>query len=252
MGVDIFLTILHIISWIALLAMLPVIIMMFWIKNRSAVQCWVRHHQQPDRWLLSVHIPADSSEAHERKELQEIVAIARNCEWDASSAYRGRDSHTGEKVIGLISNSEPKNTDKDITFTHIPGSSVLRASGQPRDEGVTVKAKISAWCSANSVTTTGEVYSLNAQSYQCWEWPIASEQSPSTTISKMAEKVFELRDIAFYPIIVTPLTIAMLGTGSNWLFGIGISSIILLSGAHKFVFLHQREDATQEQHLQNY
>ncbi len=252
MGVDIFLTVLHIISWITLITMLPVIIMMFWVKNRSAVQCWVRHHQQPDRWLLSVHIPADSNEEDEHKKLQEIVAIARNCEWNASSAYRGRNHLTGEKIIGLISNSEPKNTAKDITLTHIPGRSVLRASGQPRDEGLSVKAKVTRWCKANSVTTTGEVYSLNAQSYQCWEWPIENKQPPSTTISKIVEKVFELRDIAFYPIILTPLTIAMIGTGSSWLFGIGIFSIILLSGAHKFVFLHQREDATQEQHLQNY
>ena len=249
---DLFLTILHIISWIALLAMLPIILMMFWIKNRSAVMCWVRPHQQPDRWLLSTRIPAGSSEEDERKKLQDIVEIARNCEWDASCAYRGRDHKMGQKIIGLISNSEPKNADTHTTFTHIPGRSVLRASGQPRDEGVSVKAKVTAWCKANSVTTSTEVYSLTAQSFQCWEWPIENQQQPSSIISKMAEKVFELRDIAFYPIIVTPLTIAMLGTGSSWLFGIGIFSIILLSGAHKFVFLHQREDATQEPHLQNY
>jgi len=44
----------------------------------------------------------------------------------------------------------------------------------------------------------------------------------------------------------------MCGTGSPWLFGIGIFTIILMSGACKFVFLHQREDITQESHLQNY
>lgn len=232
--------------------MLPVILMMFWIKNRSSVQCWVRLHHQPDRWLLTAPVPNDGEQKGESLKLQTIVEQARNCEWDASCAYRGYDPVSGELIIGLISHKKPLNPDSNLNFTLLPSATVLRASGQPKDEGVTVRSKMEQWCKANSVTTTAKASSLSAQSFQCWEWPIEGSTSSPSFLRNLSEKIFELRDIAFYPLIVTPMTIAMLGTGSNWLFGIGIFSIILLSGAHKFVFLHQREDATQERHLQNY
>ena len=231
--------------------MIPVILVMFWIKNRSSVQCWVRPHHQPDRWLLAASLPSKCDPKIQHSKLQNIVEQARNCEWDASCAYRGYDPVSGDLIIGLISDKKPRNPDDHLEFTLVPRGLVLRASGQPRDEGVTVRSKVEQWCKANSVSTTAKVSSLSAQSFQCWEWPIEGSTPPPHFIKGLAEKVFEMRDIAFYPLIVTPLTIAMLGTGSSWLFGAGIFSIILLSGAHKFVFLHQREDATQERHLQN-
>ena len=70
--------------------------------------------------------------------------------------------------------------------------------------------------------------------------------------NRKAETIYEMRDILIYPILFTMIALIMCGTGSPWLFGIGIFTIILMSGACKFVFLHQREDITQESHLQNY
>ena len=247
-----FITAVHIISWIIFLGLIPLTIAALWIKNRSSVQCWVRLHRQPERWLLTTRISGDSDEKAQHVALQNIVVQSRNCEWDAACAYRRRDRKSGEWIIGLISNNEPGITDGDINFTQLPSTTVLRASGMPRDEGVTVLEKAKSWSDAKAIDLKPEVYSLTAQSFQCWEWPLATEVDPPGWIARMIEKVFELRDIAFYPLIVTPLTIAMLGTGNSWLFGIGIFTVILLSGAHKFVFLHQREDATQERHLQNY
>ncbi len=232
--------------------MIPGVGAMLWIKNRSALHCWVRLYHQPDRWLLASRIPSDSSAKQRNIALQEVVELARNCEWNASCAYQGRDAKSGQIIIGLISDKKPQNLSTKIEFTRISSGLVLRASGQPRDEAITVSSQVEAWSQRNSITPKATPYSITAQSFQCWEWPV-KELSPAPSLSrKLAEKIFELRDIAFYPLVVTPLTIAMLGTGSTFLFGMGIFSIILLSGAHKFVFLHQREDATQERHLQNY
>ncbi|BDS05721.1 hypothetical protein NT6N_07610 [Oceaniferula spumae] len=249
---SIFITVVHIVSWIAFLGLIPLIIAALWIKNRSSVQCWVRTVKQPERWLLTTVIDGDSEDNAQRTALQLLVEDARNCEWDAACAYRRRDQKNGQWIIGLISNNEPGITNGDTAFTRLPAGTYLRASGTPRDEGVTVKDKVNAWSQANAIPLGSEVFSLTAQSFQCWEWPITGEAETPSWITRLIEKIFELRDIAFYPLIVTPLTIAMLGTGSSWLFGIGIFTVILLSGAHKFVFLHQREDATQERHLQNY
>jgi len=247
-----FITAVHILSWIIFLGLIPLTIAALWVKNRSAVQCWVRLHRQPARWLLTIRISGDSDEKAQHSALQKIVEQSRNCEWDAACAYRRRDRKSGEWIIGLISNNEPGTTDGETKFIQLPAATVLRASGTPRDEGVTVLEKAKSWSAAKTIPLEPEVYSLTAQSFQCWEWPLAAEIEPPSWAARMIEKIFELRDIAFYPLIVTPLTIAMLGTGNSWLFGIGIFTVILLSGAHKFVFLHQREDATQERHLQNY
>ncbi|MBK1856417.1 hypothetical protein JO972_15710 [Verrucomicrobiaceae bacterium 5K15] len=245
-------TIVHVISWIIFLGLIPLTLAALWIKNRSSVQCWVRLHRQAPRWLLVTEIPADSTQDDQDRALQTVVEQARNFEWDAACAYRRRNRQSGTWLIGLISNKEPGITEGRDAFIQIPAATVLRASGSPRDEGVTVLEKVQAWSRSKAIDLKPEVYSLRAQSFQCWEWPLASEVEPPGLAARIVEKVFELRDIAFYPLIVTPLTIAMLGTGNSWLFGIGIFTVILLSGAHKFVFLHQREDATQERHLQNY
>lgn len=247
-----FLTVVHIISWIAFLGLIPLTVVALWIKNRSSVQCWARLHQQPTRWLLARRISKDLDEKAQNSTLQNIVEQARNLEWEASCVYRRRDRKNGEWVIGLISSKDPKTTNENTDFTELPATKVLRVSGTPRDEGVTILDKAKSWSTTKGLDLPSGVYSLTAQSFQCWEWPMKLEIETSSRLSRIVEKVYEMRDIAFYPLIITPLTIAMLGTGNSWLFGIGIFAIILLSGSHKFVFLHQREDATQERHLQNY
>ena len=247
-----FLSILHVISWIIFLGLIPLTLAALWIKNRSSVQCWIRLHQQQERWLLARCIPTDADEKAQNSTLQNIVEQARNYEWEASCVYRKRNKKTGEWTIGLISHKDPKTSDGTSEFTEIPPSKVLRASGTPRDEGVTILDKAKAWSEPKGIALPTNLYSLTAQSFQCWEWQLTDETHSANWLSRLAERIFEMRDIAFYPLIITPLTMAMLGTGNSWLFGIGIFAIILLSGSHKFVFLHQREDATQERHLQNY
>ena len=80
------------------------------------------------------------------------------------------------------------------------------------------------WSTDHALTPSRTACSLSAQSFQCWEWDLPAEQAARRTspLHRLAEAFFEMR------------------------------IIILFSGACKFVFLHQREDATQESHLQNY
>ena len=66
------------------------------------------------------------------------------------------------------------------------------------------------------------------------------------------ESTFQLRDILVFPIYMTIVAIGMIGTRELMLFPLGIGLIILLSGAGKFVLLHQMKDESEEYHLQNY
>lgn len=227
-----------------------------WTKSRSSVQCWVRLHKEPTRWLMYQEIDGQSTEKQQTAALQSIVEQARNCEWDAACTFRQKSPTSGNWLVGLISPTRP--TCEHPNIRKLPEQTVARASGTSRDDSITVRDEVTKWAKKHNTTLTGEVYSLSAQSFQCWEWTLSEQGTTSELFSqqsihhRISERIFEMRDIALYPLIVTAFTLAMLGTGNSSLFGVGIFSIILLSGAHKFVFLHQREDATQESHLQNY
>ena len=68
---------LHALSWLALLAMSPILVWILWIKGRSAITCWVRLHSHPDRWLLSARAPKDSKPAELNSLLRQVVEQAR-------------------------------------------------------------------------------------------------------------------------------------------------------------------------------
>ena len=248
--------IIHTLSWLAFFAIVPVTIAIFFIKNRSAVTPWIRTVQHPDRWLLTITPPKDSDHKQINVALQKVVNEARNTEWNASCTYKRRDHDTGEWIIGLISNTQPLEDEvaAPYSFSKIPSTQVIRISGQPRDEGDTVKSILHDWVVRTEIQHSPVASSLTAQSFQCWEWELTdpSMKTAPSFFNRKAETIYEMRDILIYPILFTMIALIMCGTGSPWLFGIGIFTIILMSGACKFVFLHQREDITQESHLQNY
>jgi len=248
--------ILHIVSWLALLAVIPLSVAILFIKNRSAIACWIRTVQHSERWLLSATLSKDSTPKQINSMLQQVVVQARNSEWDASCTYKRRDHSTGEWIIGLISNTPPAETEtpERFSFTHLPTTQVIRVSGKPSDEDVTIKSELENWAIKKNIPHSQVACSLSAQSFQCWEWEVTASSSTASSpiINRLSEGIFEIRDILLYPILFTVISIIMCGTGSPSLFGIGIFMIILMSGACKFVFMHQREDITQESHLQNY
>lgn len=249
-------TIIHWISWISLVVLIPPVLWVLWIKNRSAITSWVRPVQHPERWLLSTKLPSSATQKDIHKALREVVTQSKNSEWNASCAYKKRDPATGEWTVGLISPSKPLETDvpSPYTFTSMAKCKVLRVSCPANEENTNIKNDLDAWAKKNHIEYLPEAISLSAQSYQCWEWNLAKpqEDTSSSWTGRLSETIFEMRDIALYPIVITIIAIFLCGTGNFWLFGIGVFTIILMSGAHKFVFMYQREDITQEEHLQNY
>jgi len=192
--------------------------------------------------------------------LLRIVSEARNIEWNASCAYKQINPNSKELTLGLIADNQPLNAQiaEPFTLTHLPACNVLRLSGSPRHEGDTLQSELDLWLTENPLQIDSALTILSAQSFKCREWIITNDQYPSAPnlqinlIDRSSEKIYEIRDIVLYPSLMTIIAAVMIGTGSTWLFGIGIFTMILLSGACKFVFIHQRKDITQESHLQNY
>ena len=68
----------------------------------------------------------------------------------------------------------------------------------------------------------------------------------------IAEQTQQLRNILVIPLLATVQAIGLIGTREPILFVLGIGLICFLSGAGKFVFIHQMTDEADEIHLQNY
>lgn len=236
--------------------MIPLIGWIIWIKARSAVTCWVRLHSHPNRWLLATRLPKNSTAKALHSALRKVVEQARSVNWDAAHTLKRRDPESGEWIIGIISTTVPLDTETSasISFTEIPSTTVIRLSGESLHDDITQQSALQNWSKQQGITPARTVSALSAQSFQCWEWDLLGEPPVARTspLPRLAEKIFEMRNIVLVPLILTFLSLSMVGTGSRWLFASGIFLTILLSGACKFVFLHQREDATQESHLQNY
>jgi hypothetical protein len=243
-------------SWLTLLALLPLTVWVAWIKGRSAITCWIRLHSHPERWFLSARAPGESDPDALRKLLGSVVEQARTLDWDAAQTLKLRDPNSGDWIIGLVSPTRPLEEDPTdpFTFTQLTPSTVIRLSGQPQHDDVSVKDCLKIWSENRELPHKPTASSLSAQSFQCWEWDLEKESEVPRTSppQRFSEWIFEMRIIVLVPLFMTLLSLAMLGTGNYWLLAIGMFALIFLSGACKFVFLHQREDATQESHLQNY
>ncbi|MFK7910721.1 MAG: hypothetical protein AB8F34_08960 [Akkermansiaceae bacterium] len=249
-------TVIHWLSWISLVSLIPPVAWILWIKNRSAINSWIRPIKHPERWLLSTQLEKSATREDVQKALRRVVTESKNAGWNATCAYKKRDPSTGEWTVGLISQIQPIDTElpPPFTFTKIEPLSVLRLSCPANEDNALIKSDLKEWAEENDTIYQPAAVSLAAQSFQCWEWEInhQCESCKPSLLARLAEKIFEMRDIALYPTIITLIALLLCGTGNFWLFGIGVFTIILMSGAHKFVFMYQREDITQEEHLQNY
>lgn len=249
--------ILHLLSWLTLiLVIIPLSAAILFIKNRSAIRTWIRTVQHPERWLLHTRLPASATQADIQKALRLVVTESKNAEWNASCAYKRRDPKNGDWMIGLVSNKKPQNNDTtaNYSFSQLPATTVIRASCPANERNEHIHKDLNDWSEKHGIKVTPRALSLSSQSYQCWEWEAEkpNELPPPSIYGKFAERIFEMKDIALYPTLITAVAICLCGTGSFILVAIGVFTIILMSGAHKFVFMHQREDITQEEHLQNY
>jgi hypothetical protein len=135
----------------------------------------------------------------------------------------------------------------------LPAAPVLRLSGRSNVDGGTPSAFAKGYLEEQKLKADlAHPFRISGQSFSQYEWEILGAKESNYPVEPIAERMFRMRDIVLYPIILTLFSIALIGTGSSGLFAAGLLILIFLSGACKFVFVHQREDESQESHLQNY
>ena len=95
---------------------------------------------------------------------------------------------------------------------------------------------------------------LSGQSFSLYQWDVKSAEVKRETsmLARWVEATYQLKNNVVVPVIATWVAVALMGTGQGLLLVIGILLICFLSGACKFVFIHQMTDEADEIHLQNY
>ncbi len=182
------------------------------------------------------------------------MALVRTLDRESGHVIRQWDREKGTRFIGLMLSKAPDESPKPpYELRHFPSASVLRLSGRSNVYGVTPSAAATKFLEEQGIEADfAHPCRLSGQSFSFYEWEITNSQERSYPVEALTERVFQIRDIVLYPLVLTLFSIALIGTGSGGLFAAGLLILIFLSGACKFVFVHQREDESQESHLQNY
>lgn len=241
-----------VLSYLSLPLLLAASAWIAWVRGRGAINYWVRPVKRKEAWAVGIELGASDPAADDPRRLAEVVALVRTLDRESGHVVRGWDREKGTRFIGLVM-EQPPETEPAAPFRmrRIPAGAVLRVSGKADTEGRTAVDAAKEFLSRNGLQADlARPRRVSGQSFSFFEWELPDGGDFPT--EPLSERVFRMRDIVLYPLVMTAFSIALLGTGSGALFATGLLLIIFLSGACKFVFVHQREDESQESHLQNY
>ena len=158
--------------------------------------------------------------------------------------------------LGLVFNVLPDEELPDgYELCHLPKRKVIRLSGTNRiDENSKMEA-VKAFAKDNGFKLELEYWGrLSGQSFSLYQWDIerSTKIAPPSGLSRLAESTYQLRNNLVIPLLATWIALALIGTAQPVMLVFGILLICFLSGACKFVFVHQMTDEADEIHLQNY
>lgn len=240
--------------WLILLLGLFLVAWVIGIKSLGCFYHWVRPFRTTPSQVVGKTFPAGTSIELQRKFLFEANGFVRSNELRSTVVMREWDHEAKTIFVGLIllKCGDIKATD-EYEVRELPAQSTLRISGSARTSDITPTESLKKYLTKHehAVEMTKPVR-LSGQSFHLYQWAIAEELPKPTWLQKIMETTLQFRDIFVFPILLTIVALGLIGTQQIILFPIGIGLIILLSGAVKFVFLHQIKDEAEEYHLQNY
>ena len=240
--------------WLVLLIGLFLVIWVLGIKARGSFFHWVRPFRMAPYQVVGRTFPADTSIEVQRNFLFEANGFIRSNEQRSTVVMREWNHEANTLFVGLIllKQSDIQST-KEYEVRQLPSQSTIRVSGSGKTNNITPVESLKNCLEKNDYTVElTKPTRLSGQSFHLYQWPLAEELPEPTRLQNLMEATFQLRDILVFPIILTIVAIGLIGTQQIILFPLGIGLIILLSGAVKFVFLHQIKDEAEEIHLQNY
>lgn len=243
-------------SWLILLVGLIATAWVFAIKGRGVLSYWVRPVFREECCILGKSLSAGYTPDDLSAALSAANAEVRSHDQAVKVACRLWNEQTGGVFVGvLLDDPLEESVAEGFELRQEPAHWALRVSGankldetKPRDAAITF-AKVQDLEIDLTVPQ-----SLKGQSFQVHEWRVTSGTLPAkpSALARMMEWTMQSRDNLIFTVLLTVLSAGALGTKQPFLFAIGVCLMVFLSGACKFVFLHQRTDEADEMHLQNY
>ena len=243
-----------VLSYLSLLGLLILSAWIVWVRGRGALGFWIRPLTRKECWSVGITLGKDDPVERDQACLAEVVALVRSLDRESGHVVRQWDREKGTRFLGLLLSEPPEESPAPpYELRHHPKAPVLRLSGRSNVENGSPSAAASDFLKAHGLDADlNRPSRLSGQSFSLYEWDVETSGNGSFPLEPISERVFQMRDIVLYPLMMTLFSIALIGTDSGGLFAAGVFILIFLSGACKFVFVHQREDESQESHLQNY
>ncbi len=243
------------ISWVLLLIGSGLFTWFFVIRGLGSLRYWIRTFEVGEQYVLGKTFGADDSEGHAQF-LTDANAVVRSLDRRTNRVWRQWDRGDGKLFLGLVMNLPPdEEVPQGYELRILPKRKVVRLSGTNRlDEDSEIEA-VRRFSKGNDLVLNHEHPGrLSGQSFSLYQWDVQEEakgEEPSV-ISRWMEATYQLRNNLVIPLLATLVAVALIGTAQPLMLVLGIVLICLLSGACKFVFIHQMTDEADEIHLQNY
>lgn len=230
--------------------------LLLFAKLRGVLNYWLRTFRSEECWVLGRILPKNASPVAIQAVLADANAAVRSHDLRTSRVFRMWDHERDELFIGVVLPEKIEgNLVKNFLVRHFPARQVLRLSGQNRADETAALPAAQNFALKNGLSPDfAKPMMLSGQSFQLYQWELPNDEldfQPSPW-AKTLEWLAQIRDNLSLPILLTIISIGLLGMRDPLLFAIGIGLIVFLSGACKFVLIHQNRDEADELHLQNY
>ncbi len=230
--------------------------LLLFAKLRGVLHYWIRPFHGRGFWALGRTIPKSADPAEIQAVLAEASGTARSQELHTSKVIREWNDERDELFLGVVLPEKPDSTDwQNFELRHFPARDLLRISGLNRADESTPLSAARKHARENKLRPDfARPMLLSGQSFRLYQWnlPESAENIPRNKWRDLLEWLAQVRDNLSLPILLAIITIGLLGMRDPLLFAIGIGLIVFLSGACKFVLIHQNRDEADEIPLQNY
>lgn len=227
----------------------------FWVRGRGALRYWIRSFEVEEQCVLGRTFEVDDKKGQEQF-FTDGNAVVRSLDRRTNKVLRQWSKKKGTMFLGLLMNARPdEEVPEGYELRNLPRRQVLRLSGTNRiDEDTEVEA-VKRYLKEKGMALDFEHPArLSGQSFTLYQWDVLKPEGRegSSLFSRCAEMTYQLRNNLVIPLLAMWIALALMGTAQPFLLVLGILLICFLSGACKFVFIHQMTDEADEIHLQNY
>ncbi|MDP0491470.1 MAG: hypothetical protein Q7Q71_10505 [Verrucomicrobiota bacterium JB023] len=224
------------------------------IKARGELNYWIRPFRAETQWVIGKQLDAQPPAAEDQKILMDLNSVLRNHSRRTDQVCRIWRRDEKSYFVGLMLRERPDfEVDQPFEIRELPARSFLRVSGSNRQDELTPVDAMKAFAQRENLQPDlTEVAQLSGQSFSLLQWPLVTDVAEPSPFAKFSEWTLRLRDILVFPVLLTLVSLGLVGFKQPVLFGVGIILIIFLSGACKFVFLYRQADEAEESHLQGY